>query len=183
MNNKHIACGIVALFIVVLVQLTLWVQGNRTKVQNEADAAQQAETDASALLNQQKSQLSELRRQSTDLIEFLRIWQPYFTTIDTTIDNALRSAEVNLSMRIKDANLVNLAQKFDSTSLKGNSSIPNTMRAFLTFEDDYSRLMNWLGDLEVKMPTVRTTSARLSKGTRANDLRMEIVLEQPMLSK
>ena len=67
--------------------------------------------------------------------------------------------------------------------MKGNDSIPKTMRAYLTFEDDYARLLNWLGDLEVKMPTVRTSSARLSKGTRANDLRMEIVLEQPLLSK
>ena len=178
MNNKHVACGIVALFIVVLVQSTLWVQSKRTKVQDEANAAQQAETDASAQLNQERGQLSELRRQSTDLIEFLRIWQPYFTTIDNT-----QSAEINLSMRIKDANLVNLAKRFEPTPVKGNASIPNTMRAFLTFEDDYARLMNWLGDLEVKMPTVRTTSARLSKGTRPNDLRMEIVLDQPLLKQ
>ena len=178
MNNKHIACGIVALLIVVLVQVTLWVQGNRTKVQNEASAAQQAEADASAQLNQERTQLSELRRQSTDLIEFLRIWQSYFTTIDNP-----QSAEVNLSMRIKEANLVNLAQRFEQTPVKGNASIPSTLRAYLTFEDDYARLMNWLGDLEVKMPTVRTSSARLSKGTRANDLRIEVILEQPLLKQ
>ncbi|MCX6970375.1 MAG: hypothetical protein NTV93_09515 [Verrucomicrobia bacterium] len=178
MNNKHIACGIVALFIVVLVQLTLWVQGHRTKVQNEAGAAEQAETNANAQLNRERNQLSELRRQSTDLIEFLRIWQPYFTTIDNA-----QSAEVNLSMRIKEANLVNLAQRFESAPVKGNASIPNMLRGFLTFEDDYARLMNWLGDLEVKMPTVRTSSVRLSKGTRENDLRMEIVLEQPLLKQ
>lgn len=178
MNSKHISCGIVALFIVVLVQLTLWVQGHRTKVRNEARAAQQAEENATAQLNQERNQLSELRRQSTDLIEFLRIWQPYFTTIDNT-----QSAEVNLSMRIKEANLVNLAQRFEPAPVKGNASIPNMLRGFLTFEDDYARLMNWLGDLEVKMPTVRTSSVRLSKGTRENDLRMEIVLEQPLLKQ
>jgi len=177
-NNKHIACGIVALFIVLLVQLTLWVQGNRTKVQSEASAAQDAETAANLQLTKERGQLGDLRRQSTDLIEFLRIWQPYFTTIDNP-----QSAEVNLSMLIKEANLVNLAQRFEQTPVKGNASIPNTMRATLTFEDDYARLLNWLGDLEVKMPTVRTSSARLSKGTRANDLRMEIILEQPLLSK
>ena len=178
MNNKHIACAIVAILIVALVQFTLWVQSTRTKVQNEAGAAQQAETDASAQLAQERAQLSELRRQSTDLIEFLRIWQPYFTTIDKP-----DSAEVNLSMRIKDANLVNLAQRFESAPVKGNTSIPTTMRAFLTFEDDYTRLLNWLGDLEVKMPTVRTSSVRLSKGTGANDLRMEVILEQPLLKQ
>ena len=177
MNSKHIACGIVALFIALLVQLTLWVQGKRTAVQNEAGAAQQAEATASAQLNQERVQIGELRRQSADLIEFLRIWQPYFLV------DSPQSAEVNLSMKVKDANLVNLAQRFELTPLKGNTSIPNTMRGFLTFEDDYARLMNWLGDLEVKMPTVRTSSIRLSKGTRANDLRMEVILEQPLLKQ
>lgn len=178
MNNKHIACGVVAIFIVVLVELTLWVQGHRTTVQNEASAAQQAEADVNAQLTRERSQLGVLRRESSDLIEFLKIWQPYFTTIDTP-----QSAEINLSMRIKEANLVNLAQRFEQAPVKGNASIPNTMRAFLTFEDDYARLVNWLGDLEVKMPTVRTSSVHLSKGTRANDLRMEVVLEQPLLKQ
>lgn len=178
MNSKHIACGIVAILIVLLVQLTLWVQGNRTKVENEATAAQQAASDANAQLNQERTQLSQLRRQSADLMEFLRIWQPYFATIDSA-----QSAEVNLSMRIKEANLVNLAQRFEQTPVKGNASIPTTLRGFLTFEDDYTRLMNWLGDLEVKMPTLRTSSIRLAKGTRANDLRMEIILDQPLLKQ
>lgn len=176
MNNKHVSCAIVALFIAALVQLTLWVQGNRTKVQRQATAAQQEETDAMTALNQENAQLGNLRRQSSDLIEFLRIWQPYFTTIDSP-----QSAEVNLSMRIKEANLVNLAQRFEMMPVKANGSIPNAMRAFLTFEDDYARLMNWLGEVEVKMPTMRTSSVRLSKGTRANDLRMEVVFEQPLL--
>lgn len=178
MNNKHIACGVVALLIVLFVQFTLWVQGNRTKVQNEATAAQRAEADANAQLNQERAQLGELRTQSADLIEFLRIWQPYFTTIDNP-----QSAEVNLSMRVKEANLVNLAQRFEQAAQKGNASIPTVMRAYLTFEDDYARLMNWFGEIEVKMPTVRTSSVRLAKGTRANDLRMEIVLEQPLLKQ
>jgi len=178
MNTKHISCGIVALFIVLLVQLTLWVQSHRTKAQREADAAQQAENDANIKLNQERLQLSELRRQSTDLIEFLRIWEPYFSTIDNP-----QSAEVNLAMQIKESNLVNLAQRFEQAALKNNASIPTSLRALLTFEDDYVRLMNWLGDLEVKMPTVRASSVRLSKGTRANDLRMELVLEQPLLKQ
>jgi len=31
------------------------------------------------------------------------------------------------------------------------------------------------------MPTVRTSSVHLSAGTRANELRMEVILEQPLL--
>ncbi|MEI6278856.1 MAG: hypothetical protein WCQ16_05660 [Verrucomicrobiae bacterium] len=178
MNQKHISCGIIALLILALIQATLWVQNQRTQVQKEAGAAQTAEETASSLLARERVQLSDLRRQSTDLIEFLRIWQPYFTTITSP-----QSAEINMQMRVKDANLVNLSQRFDQNPVKGNTSIPTALRSLLTFEDDYSKLLNWLGTLEKSMPTVRTSSVHLTKGTRANDLRMEVILEQPMLKQ
>jgi len=178
MNSKHIACGIIALLILALIQLTLWAQNNRIKVQREAADAQMAEEDASTQLLREQSQLSDLRRQSADLIEFLRIWQPYFLTIDNP-----QSAEVNMSMRVKDANLLSLSQRFETAPVNGNASIPSSVKALLTFEDDYVRLMNWLGQIEVQMPTIRTSSIRLSKGTRASDLRMEVTLEQPMLKQ
>lgn len=178
MNHKHISCGIIAILILVLVQLTLWVQNHRTKVQKEASDAQMEEETAGSSLSREHSQLADLRRQSANLIEFLKIWQPYFTSVDTT-----QSAEVNMQMKVKDANLVNLSQRFEPAAVKNNTSIPTTLRALLTFEDDYAKLLNWLGNLEVTMPTVRTSSVHLSKGTRANDLRMEVILEQPLLKQ
>jgi hypothetical protein len=178
MNSKHIACALVAILIALLVQFTLWFQNSRSKMQREAAAAQQAEVTAAAVLARERIQLGELRRQSAGLIDFLNTWQPYFQSLDNP-----QSAEVNYSMRVKEANLVNLAQRFEQVSLKGNSSFPTAMRAYLTFEDDYARLLNWLGDLETKMPTARISSIRLSKGTRANDLRMELMLEHPLLRK
>jgi hypothetical protein len=178
MNHKHISCGIIALLILALVQLTLWVQNHRTNVQREASAAQIEEETANSQLSRERAQLSELRRQSADLIEFLKIWQPYFTTIDNP-----QSAEINMQMRVKEANLVNLSQRFDSAPVKNNASIPSALRSLLTFEDDYTKLLGWLGNLEKSMPTIRTSSIHLSKGTRSNDLRMEVILEQPMLKK
>jgi len=178
MNHKHISCGIIAILILVLVQATLWVQNHRTKVQKEAADAQMEEETAGSSLNREHSQLADLRRQSANLIEFLKIWQPYFTSVDTT-----QSAEINMQMKVKDANLVNLSQRFEPAAVKNNASIPNSLRALLTFEDDYAKLLNWLGKLEVTMPTVRTSSVHLSKGTRSNDLRMEVILEQPMLKQ
>lgn len=178
MNSKHFACAIVAILIVLLVQFTLWFQNSRSKMQREAAVAQQAELAAAQQLTRERTQLADLRRQSVDLIEFLRTWQPYFESIDSP-----QSAEVNYTMRVKEANLVNLAQRFEQTPVKGNASVPTAMRAYLTFEDDYSRLLNWLGDLEAKMPTMRISSIRVSKGTRADDLRMELTLEHPMLRK
>ena len=178
MNHKHIACGIIALLILALIMLTQWVQGHRTKVQGEAESAQIAEENAASQLSRERAQLAELKRQSADLIEFLRVWQPYFGVIDSP-----QSADIAMQMRVKDANLVNLSQRFEEVGVKGNDSIPTARRSLLTFDDDYSKLLNWLGELEKTMPTISTASVRLAKGTRPNDLRMEVVMEQPILKQ
>ena len=178
MNNKHLACGIVALLILLLGQVTMWVQKSSAGMQKEASAAQEAEKVAKGTLEKEKAQLSELTRQSTNLIAFLKIWQPYFQTIDSP-----QSAEVNFTMKVKSSNLVNLSQRFETAEVKGNVSVPTAMRAILIFEDDYVRLLNWLGEIEATMPTARVNSAHLTKGSRLNDLRLEVAIDQPLIKK
>ncbi len=178
MNKKHIALIVVGICIVLLIQLTLWVRGSMNKMQKEAAAAAASEAAAVTQLMGEQVQLAALQRQSSDLITFLQTWQPHFQTIDTP-----QSAEVNLAMRVRESNLVNLSQRFEQAGVKGNASLPSVMKAYLTFEDDYARLMNWLGKLETEMPTLRVSNLKLTKGTRANELRMEVTLEHPLPRK
>lgn len=178
MNKKHIAVVVVAICIVLLIQFTLWVRGSMNKMQREAAAAAASEAAAITQLMGEQTQLSTLKRQSETLIAFLETWQPHFQTIDTP-----QSAEVNLAMRVRESNLVNLSQRFEQAGVKGNASLPSVMKAHLTFEDDYARLMNWLGRLETDMPTLRVSNLKLSKGTRANELRMEVTVEHPLPRK
>ena len=178
MNSKHLACGIVALFIVLLVQATMWVQKASAAMQKEAANAQSSEKTASEALGQGRVQLADLRRQSANLITFLKTWQPYFQTLDNP-----QSAEINFTMKVKESNLVNLSQRFEPVDVKGNASVPKAMRAILIFEDDYVRLLHWLGQIEASMPTVRVSSTHFTKGTRANDLRMEVAIDQPLIKK
>ena len=178
MNNKHLACGIVALCILLLVQITMWVQKSSAGMQREAAAAQEAEKIANDSLSKERNQLQEISRQSTNLIAFLKTWQPYFQTIDTP-----QSAEINFTMKVKSSNLVNLSQRFETVAEKGNTSVPTALRAVLIFEDDYVRLLNWLGQIEATMPTARVSMTHFTKGSRANDLRMEVAIDQPLIKK
>lgn len=178
MNTKHIAVAIVAVFAALLVQATLWVRGSKTKMQGEAAAALQQEANAVSNLNRERALLDDLSRQSAGLIQFLEEWQPYFQAVNTP-----QSAEVNLTMRVRESNLVNLAQRYEQAGVKGNASLPAVMRANLIFEDDYSRLMNWLGRLEKEMPTLRVSNVKLTRGTRPNDLRMELIVDHPLLKQ
>ena len=178
MNPKHISCAIVAFFIAVLIQVTLYVQTNRTKVQREAATAEQQENDAIMQVSRERLQFSELKRQSTDIIEFLRVWQPEFDLVGTT-----QSAEVSFDMKVRESGLLNLTKSFQAAPLKDNPSIPSVLRARLVFEDDFIKLLNWLGKTESTLPTVRVSEIHIKKGSRPTDIWMEISLEQPLIAK
>lgn len=177
MNNKHIACVIVVVLIVCMLQGSAWMNSRMQKMQTEArDASSKVEA-SNQRLKIERRQLEELRTNSRKLIEYLKVWQPYFDAVDSP-----QAAELKISLRIKEDNLTSLAQRYEVVGQPGNKSLPYIMRAYLTFEDDYSRVLNWLGSVESQLPTARVSSLKLSKGTGANDLRMEMILEQPLLT-
>lgn len=177
MNSKHIALVIVALMGFGLIQATLWMRDKRDSMQKAVDAKAAEEESKIQLVNMEQSQVSTLTRASAGLLEFLQTWKPYFESL-----NSAQSAEVAFTMRVKEGNLVSLSQRFEQVANKDNASIPKSLRAYVTFEDNFSGLLNWLGHVEVDFPTVRIDQLRLSRGTRAGDLRMELTMDQPLLN-
>jgi len=178
MSKKHLACVVIIVLIVVLVQLTLSMNKRMVKMQGEADTAKSQTSSSSLQLQIERGQYAELENSSKSLIEYLNIWQPYFKAVDSA-----QSAELKISLRIKEDNLVSLSQRYETVSNPGNSFLSSIMRARLTFEDDYVRLLNWLGEVESQLPTIRVGSIKLTRGTGGNDLKMELILEQPLVSK
>ncbi len=176
MNHKHLALIVVGLFAFLIIQGSLWIRGKRDATASSELKMASQEDNARQQLAVETANLARLQHSSRETIQFLDVWQPHFEAINTA-----QGAEVNFTMRIKNGNLVSLNQRYDQASLKAGSALPNALRAFVTFEDDYALLLNWLGSLEADMPTVRVDSMHLSKGTRPGDLRMELVLEQPLL--
>lgn len=176
MSKKHLACVVIIILIAVLVQLTLTMNKRMLKTQGEADRAKAQAANSSLQLQIERSQFAELENSSRSLIEYLKVWQPYFNAVDSA-----QSAELKISLRVKEDNLVSLSQKYEVASNPGNDFLPSIMRARLTFEDDYVRLMNWLGQIESQLPTIRIGSVRLTRGTSGNDLKMELTLEQPLV--
>jgi hypothetical protein len=81
-----------------------------------------------------------------------------------------------------------MAQRFEVVPNKSGTSVPNAsnatipqiVRAHLTIEDDFIKTINWLGDLESKLPSARITSLALARGQSGNDLRMDLVVDVPL---
>lgn len=177
MNRKHLACLVVVLGIVAFVQTTLWMRNKLADSQEAEEKVRgEAQTAAVALQTEQVN-LTNLKNQSSDLIEFLNTWRPHFETIDSP-----EGGELNISMRIKEAGLVALSQRYEVAANKADSTIRRIVRAHLTFEDDYVETLNWLGLMESRLPSLRVGSAKITRGQNANEIRMELVLELPIFA-
>lgn len=176
MNKKHMACVVVLILLIALVQGTLWMNKRMVAMQSNAT---QAETDArnsETLLMLEKNQYTELQKNSKELIDYLNLWQPYFAAVDSP-----QNAELRISLKIKEDNLISLSQRYSVVGQK-NPSLPKLMRADVTFEDNYARVVNWLGRMEAELPTMRVNSINVRQGTGPDDIKISMTLEQPILS-
>jgi hypothetical protein len=106
-------------------------------------------------------------------------WAPYFAIIEEQ-----EAAETGISMKVREAEMLNLSQRYQQIPHKinnvDNKSLPILMRSALVFDDSYSKLLNWVGMMEQIRPTMRIGRITLAKGSRGDDLRMDVTLEVPL---
>jgi len=72
-------------------------------------------------------------------------------------------------------------QKFEDKANLGERMRPRSILASLVVEDEYSKVLNWLGSLEKKIPLVRITSCRISAANTGRQVHMEVALEVPLI--
>ncbi|MDD5200606.1 MAG: hypothetical protein PHC88_12495 [Terrimicrobiaceae bacterium] len=183
MNNKHIACLAILFFCVVVAQGVSAVRLRATSMQTAAQLARQDADTASVSLQAQRAILDDLKHKSADLLDYLDVWEPHLSRLATP-----ESGEINVNALVKEAGLILLAQRFEVVPNKSGASVPNAtdatipqfVRAHLTVEDDFIKTINWLGDLESKLPSARVSSLALARGQSGNDLRMDLVVDVPL---
>jgi len=181
MNPKQLGLVFVMVGILLVVQLGQSFQGKAKTLNNQAEAAAKEEASLTTQLNAEKEVFEDLNRQSEDLLEFVAKWEPFFAVIEEQ-----QAAETGISMKVREAEMLNLSQRYQQIPHKinnvDNQSLPILMRATLVFDDDYVKLLNWVGLMEKIKPTMRIGRLALAKGSRGDDLRMDVTLEVPLRS-
>jgi hypothetical protein len=179
MNPKQLGMVIVLVGILLLVQLAQSFQGKAKTLNSEAEAAAKEEAALVTQLDAEKGVYEDLQRQSKELLEFVGKWEPFFAVIEEQ-----QAAETGISMKVREANMLNLSQRYQQVPHKisnvDNKSLPILMQASLVFDDSYAKLLNWLGMMEKIRPTMRVGRLELAKGSRGDDLRMDVTLEVPL---
>lgn len=179
MNGKQLGMIVVLVGILLLIQLGQSFQQKAKALNAEADSASKEETSLTTQLQAEQEVYNDLQRQSKELLDFVAKWEPYFAILDEQ-----QAAETGISMKVREADMLNLSQRYQQVphriNNKNNASLPILMRASLVFDDDYVKLLNWVGLMEKIKPTMRIGRLVLAKGSRGDDLRMEVTLEVPL---
>lgn len=183
MNQKHIACLLILFLCALTVQGVMMVRKRAVNMQAAAKTAQRDAEAAGVALRAQSAISDDLARKSSDLLKYLDAWEPHLSRFTTQ-----ESGELDVSALIKQAGLILLAQRFEVLPNKPNTSVPNAadgtipqiVRAHLTIEDDFIKSINWLGELESKLPSARISNLELARGQSGNDLRMNLVVDVPL---
>ena len=179
MNAKQLGMVVVLIGILLLVQLGQSFRNKAKALNSEAEEAGKEEASLATQLQAEKDVYQDLQRQSKELLEFVEKWEPYFAIIEEQ-----QAAETGISMKVREAAMLNLSQRYQQIPHKinnvDNKSLPILMRATLVFDDSYAKLINWVGMMEKIRPTMRIGRLVLAKGSRGDDLRMDVTLEVPL---
>jgi len=181
MNAKQLGMVLVLVGILVMIQLGQVFRNKAATLNAEAEAAGKEEVSLTTQLQAEKNVYEDLQRQSKDLLAFVGKWEPFFAVIEEQ-----QAAETGISMKVREAEMLNLSQRYQQIPHKisnvENKSLPILMRSSLVFDDSYSKLLNWVGMMEKIRPTMRIGRLALAKGSRGEDLRMDVTLEVPLRS-
>jgi hypothetical protein len=178
-NPKQIGIILVLAGTLIALQLGMTFQNKARTIDVEVEKARTEEKALKTQLAAEREMLADLRRQSAGLLAFVAKWKPYFALMSEQ-----QSAETGISMIVREQAMLTLSQRYEQVPHKINNkdidALPLLMRASLLFDDNYSKLLNWIGNMEKIKPTMRIGRLALSKGSRGDDLRMELVLEVPL---
>ena len=176
MNPKQIAC---ILLLMVIGALTYTAQIIHNTVVSTRVAAEDAESAAIAAENDRSTaeiQTTVLKTETEDVRRFLRSWLPAIDRVQTQQE---AEQTIELSLRDRGINLVR-SRKTESKQSAGNKLIPKSVVTTLTIEEEFAKVLNWLGDIERRLPTARMKVVQITGGSTAEQLKLDVSFETPI---
>jgi len=177
MNGKKIACLLLIMIIAAVVYGTQMMQHAAAAMATEKDTANEEFVTADTECFKQEANLKKRTDQTRELRQFLDTWTPVIGRFQSSQD-----AEQELMRTIRNNSLLTLSQKFEVRANGTNPLVPKSLLASLTVQDDFPKTLNWLGEIERKLPVARVTSCRLKKGDAGGRVNLEVHLEVPLIN-
>ena len=176
MNPKQLACIVLLMFIGAMTYVAQIVHNKvnttRTEAQQAEDAAIAAETERATA----EIETTVLKTNTDEVRRFLRTWLPAIERVQTQQE---AEQAIELSLRERGISLVH-SKKVELKSSPANKVIPKSVLTTLSIEEEYAKVLNWLGDIERRLPTARMKVLQITGGSSGRQLKMEVTFETPI---
>jgi hypothetical protein len=176
MQNKQAACFLILLLTGLCAYGVMFFKGKNDQQVQLADKAFQKLTSTQLSLKNAKVSLNELKKNTEAVRQNFREWEPELKLVDKT-----EKAEEAIQDTIRESKLYALESKSTVQPVIGNKYVTKVLVSEITLEDDFHRIINWMGNLEETRSACRVTSCSIVKGASANDVRMKITIELPIM--
>lgn len=177
MNGKQLACVILMAIIGGITYVGQIVHKKALAVREEAKTAEDAAKAAGSEREIAENKSKTAAFDSTEIRRFLETWTPYIDGTQTA-----QEIEEAVQASIRNARVYVDTQKFETKEMRQNKVLPRIVKAAVVAEDDYAKALNWLGDLEHKLPLARITACRITAGKTAKSVRLELSIEVPIVN-
>lgn len=177
MNNHKTACILIAALVVGMLYGVNQLRNSSVKAREAADLAQSNAESAEGQAQLAQIQLKTLESKTADLLAVSSEWKPHFASFTSP-----QSAEQRVVEVIRTGDVFVISQKFEARDFDQEGFIKKALVADLVVEDEYSEALNWLGQLEEKIPSCRISKCNLKRGDRGNDVHLELQIQIPVLS-
>ena len=177
MNGKRNACILLLFVIGADVYFAQMTHGNATAKRAEAESAETAAIGAEGERDTANLELVKIKSETSELSRFLQTWSPHADRIQTQSE-----VEDAVSASLRNSNTIVISQKFELRDNRSNQVVPKVVRAALVLEDDYAKTLNWVGELERRLPLSRVTNYRITGGENGHQVHAEITMEVPIIN-
>lgn len=177
MNGKKVAALVLVMIIASIAYGAQMMQKQAKAMRTQATAAEDDHRLAEDARSHKEMELKNIEYNCKDLRQFLNRWKPVIERITTG-----QEAEQSLMSIVRNSGIVVLSQKFEVKENRNNTLIPKMLQGTLVTQDEYSKILNWLGDMEQKLPLIRVTACRMKQGENGRQINMEVHLEIPLVN-
>jgi hypothetical protein len=176
MNPKQLACVIL---LMIIGAMTYTAQIIHNKVATTRAGAEAAESAAITAENERATaeiSTTMFKAETEEVRRFLRSWLPAIEHVQTQQE---AEQTIELSLRERGINLVR-SRKTESKQTAGNKLIPRSVVTTLTIEEEFAKVLNWLGDIERRLPTARMKVVQITGGNSSSQLKLDVSFETPI---
>ncbi len=176
MNPKQLACFILMALIGVIMYSAQIVHQKVSAMRQEADDAESAATTAETERSTAEIKTAVLKTETEEIRRFLRAWLPAVEKVQTQ-----QEVEQTIELSLREGGIGLVRQR--RTEPKGsttNKLIPKSVLTTLTIEEEYAKVLNWLGDIERRLPLSRMKIVQITGGSTARQLKLDVSFETPI---